>query len=100
MGIGESDQYIYGDIRIVRRSATPCPVCGHPNGDCSGDDSAIPLHVIGAQVFPSLQHEDVFIVQDDVYEERMISPFTKAKVLVARKGFAIPMSQARELGLC
>lgn len=99
MSFGASDQYLFGDIRIARRDANPCPVCGHPSGDCPGE-SGQQVRVLGAEVFPSLNHQDVFMVEDDVYEERMISPFTSARVLVARKGFAIPMTKARELGLC
>jgi hypothetical protein len=73
-------------------------VCGHPTGDCAGEISEH-VRVVGAEVFPSLQREDVFIVQENVYEERAISPFTTARVLAAAKGTAISIDRAKELGL-
>lgn len=87
-----------GSARLVSADRQPCIVCGHPTGDCRGETTEnIPL--VGAQAFPSLGHEDVHVVEEDVYEERQISPFTKAKVLVAAKGTAMPVSRAKELGL-
>lgn len=94
----EKDQYILDGVRLVGREGGPCPVCGHPTGDCSGEEKQ---HVttIGVNIFPSLQHEDVFIVEEDVVEERWISPYTKTNVIVAAKGARISVSKAKELGL-
>lgn len=72
-----------------------CPICGTP--DCAGETSNI--KVFGADLFPSLGHEDVFIPEEDVIEQRQINPLVVARVLVARKGVPIPVSRARELGL-
>lgn len=77
---------------------TPCPVCGHPTGDCTGAAPA-PSHVIGPNIFPSLGHEETIVVQEDVFEERQITQFTKARVLVCRAGSAMPISVARRLGI-
>jgi hypothetical protein len=55
--------------------------------------------VVGANTFPSLEQDEVFIVSEDVWEERAITPFTVARVLVAAKGTSMPLAKAKELGL-
>jgi hypothetical protein len=47
-----------------------------------------------------MDHEEMFVVQEDVWEERPISKLTTTRVLVAKAGKAIPLSKARDLGLC
>lgn len=94
---GHSD-YILGQIKILRATNEPCPVCGHPTGDCAGENSA-PHHIWGAKEVPSMQHENMIFVEQDVIEWRQITPFTKAKVIVARAGQQIPFSRARDLGI-
>lgn len=93
------EEYLYNDIRILRAENGPCPVCGHPTGDCTGDMPP-PQKIFGVGIFQSIPHEEVFIVEEDVYEERPITPFSKGRFKIAKKGDAIPMSKARELGLC
>jgi hypothetical protein len=96
---GMGDEYVLnGEVRIVRAGNGPCIVCGHPTGDCSGDLPA-PTALAGTHAYPSLGHGEIFVVADDVWEKRQITPFTEATVLVARKGAAIPMAKARDLGL-
>lgn len=85
-------------IRILPREEGPCIVCGHPTSDCTGGRTEH-TKVVGANIFPSLKYEDVFIVTEDVLEERWISPFTKTTVIVVSAGTRIPMSKAKELGL-
>lgn len=46
-----------------------------------------------------MEYEETFLVEEDVYEERMLNPFTQSRVKVAVAGTAIPMSKARALGL-
>lgn len=93
----EKDQYILDGVRLLGKEGS-CIVCGHPTGDCPGEDDSH-VRVIGAGIFPSLQHDDVFLVKEDVIEERWISPFTKTTVIVASKGSVISVSKAKELGL-
>jgi len=75
-----------------------CPVCGHPTSDCAPKDQPH-VRVVGADTFKSIESTELFIVAEDVFEERQISPFTKAKVLLYAKGKAIPIAEARKLGL-
>lgn len=98
MTLGGGEPILGGDASIVRADRNPCPVCGHTTGDCAGETTEH-IRVVGAEVFPSLQQEDVFIVEENVYEERAISPFTTARVLAAAKGTAISIDRAKELGL-
>lgn len=91
-------EYLYGDIRFLRADRQPCPICGHPTGDCATTTEP-PDHVAATDTFPSLGHVEMHIVEEDVHEERRISPFTVARILVVRKGQAITVERARELGL-
>lgn len=83
----------------------PCLVCGHPTGDCCGA-STVPVKIIGANIFPSLGYQDVFVVEEDYYENRSIvqgqdwnpEGFHK-KIRRFRKGQVIPMSVAIQHGL-
>jgi hypothetical protein len=73
-------------------------VCGHPTGDCATKNSE-PHHVIGMGIFKTIDQKLTFTVEENVYEERQINPFYKAKVILARKGQKISVDKARELGL-
>ena len=92
-------QVIYGNIEFVPASSEPCIVCGHPTGDCSPVDSGH-VRVAAAGVFPSLGHKEVFVVKEDIFEERQITPFSRSRVLVHRAGKTIPVEEAKKLGLC
>lgn len=94
---GRSETHVAG-ARLLRADRNPCPVCGDPNGDCSGD-SGPPVKIWGLGDIPSLEDEQTIHVDHDVIVERQITPFTKAKVLAAAAGSQIPLSRARELGL-
>ena len=94
---GRSETHIAG-ARLLRADRNPCPVCGDPNGDCSGD-SGPPVRIWGLGDIPSMEDEQTVFVHKDIIQERQITPFTKSKVLVAAAGSQIPLSKARELGL-
>ena len=96
---GREERILGGSARIVRASREACPVCGNPTGDCVGESDP-PIRVFGPDIFPSLQREEVFVSAEDVWREIQITPFTTTRVLVAAKGAAMPMSRAKELGLC
>lgn len=87
-----------GDIVVSIADRGPCPVCGHPTGDCRGD-APPPTHIWGLGTIPSMADSQTVLVEEDIYEERQITPFTKARVLVAKKGKHVPLDKARELGL-
>lgn len=97
---GASPEYILnGEVRILRASFGPCPVCGEPNGNCAGELEP-PKHLAGSNAFPSLGYDDTYVVKEDVWKEVQISNKTKTKVLVAAKGTVMSLSKAQELGLC
>lgn len=92
-------EYIYGDIEITRASREPCLVCGHPTGDCS-DDSAAPHHIFGADsVIQTVKSSQMILVEETIYGEKQISPFTTAKVILAAKGTYVTLEKAKELGI-
>ena len=80
-------------IRGVEFSAAepgPCPICGHPTGDCAPEEHSI--------IFLE-DDENMFTVIEDVIERRWITPNHLAKVLVAPAGKRISRSEAEKLGL-
>lgn len=87
-----------GEVIVSLADRQPCPICGHPTGDCVGD-SGPPHHVWGLGDVPSMEDDQTFLVEENVYEERQITPFTRAKVLLVPKGRHIPLKMAKELGL-
>jgi hypothetical protein len=85
------------DIKFLRADRQPCLVCGHPTGDCSTDTSN-PTHVIGFDV-AGKDNTPLIFLEEDVWEERSITPYTKARVLVYKKGQSIGHDEAKRLGL-
>jgi hypothetical protein len=73
-------------------------VCGHPTGDCAGDNSSH-TRIAGFGMIESLKVVQTFLVEEDVYEERQITPFLKTKVLLYKQGKQIPYLEAERLGL-
>jgi len=91
--------YSIGDnIKITPADRRPCPVCGHPTGDCVGENSE-PSHIIGFGVNEPNPDAQQFVVKEDVYVERQLTPTTKTRVLVAAAGKVISVTQAKNLGL-
>jgi len=91
--------YMIGDnIKITPADRSPCPVCGHPTGDCVGENSE-PDHIVGFG--PDAPNPDAqqFVVKEDVWVERQLTPTTKTRVLVAPAGKVISVTQAKNLGL-
>lgn len=94
----ENGQTRIGEYTVFGADRMPCPVCGHPTGDCVGQ-SPPPTKIWGYGTIPSMEDQQTFLVEEDIFEMRQITPFTKTRVLVAAKGKNIPLAKARELGL-
>lgn len=89
---------LFGEFEILRAERKPCPVCGHPTGDCT--DGLKPDHIIGENMqAESLRHEKMILVEEDIYENRQITPYTSARVLIHRAGTYVTQDRARELGI-
>jgi len=84
-------------IRISRADRQACPVCGHPTGDCT--DGTPPKHIIGFDASSSGGGGITVFVEEDIWEEKPITPYTKARVLVYKKGENISQDEAKRLGL-
>ena len=90
---------LFGDIPFISADREPCIVCGHKTGDCSTDFSA-PKQIFGtSRDFGTLADEQKILVERDIIEVKQITPFTKSRVLVARKGSHITIAKAKELGI-
>ncbi len=95
---GSNHRRIYDDVYLLESKREPCIVCGHPTGDCSGE-SGPPKNIAGFGTTESLIDEQTFLVEEDIYEDRQITPFTKIRVLIHKKGKQIPLREAESLGL-
>lgn len=87
------------DISILRATREPCLVCGHPTGDCDGETGP-PEKIVGLTgVIESLKESQTMLVENDIYENRQITPFTNARVIIHHKGSYITLEQAKNLGI-
>ena len=91
--------FLYEGIRITRADRGPCIVCGHPTGDCKPEDSPPPIKIFGIGLFKSLDDEQTFLIEEDIYEQRQITAKQSVRVKVYKKGQRISMIEARERGL-
>jgi hypothetical protein len=85
-------------VRISRADRQPCPVCGHPTGDCSGD-SGPPRTIWGFNTGSSLDKNQTFYLEEDVVETREIAPGLRTRIIIHAKGKHIPLEEAKNLGL-
>lgn len=85
----------------MKADRSPCPICGHPTGDCVPSDAESPrisLADAGTRM-ESLKESQKILVEEDVFEERQITPFTKITVRIAKKGSYVTLDKAKELGI-
>jgi hypothetical protein len=94
----DSSRRLFDDVYSLSADRQPCIICGHPTGDCTGD-SAPPEVIAGMGVTEKLKEEQTFYLEEDIFVEKQITPFTKAKVLLHKKGSQIPLLEAERLGL-
>ena len=92
---------LFGDVSILRADREACIVCGHPTGDCTPDDhNPQDVHIdLSDSRLESLKDEKLIYVDETIYGERQITPFTTAKVILARAGTYVTAERARELGI-
>jgi hypothetical protein len=91
---------LFGEFEILRAQRQPCPVCGHPTGDCTDENIVKPDHIIGENFqSTSLKDQKMILVEEDIYENRQITPYTTTRVLIHRKGSYVTLDRARELGI-
>lgn len=93
----EDSEWVLPDVRSIRASRTPCPVCGHPTGDCTGSTPP-PVRILASERERRKVDPGV-LVEEDIYEEVYITERTKTKVLVAKAGTYIDTEKAINLGL-
>jgi hypothetical protein len=89
----------FDDVSFLGADRQPCMICGHPTGDCSGDSPKLENKTIAGFGVSGLESRITFLVEEDIYEERQITPFTKTKVMLHKKGKQISFDEARRLGL-
>ncbi len=97
--IFRNNDYVLGNIPITKADRQPCFVCGHPTGDCKPEHQEEPYIAFTSTVIQTMKEQQLVLVKETVYGERQISPFTKAKVILARKGSYVTVEKAIELGI-
>ena len=90
----------FPDGYIIHATREPCPVCGHPTGDCKGDEDA-PHRIVGwGEESPnSMKRAQMVYLEEDIWEDRQITPGRMTKILKHRAGSSIPYEEAKSLGL-
>lgn len=97
--MSDTPEMLFGDIPFLSARREPCIICGHLTGDCT-TPTAEPKHIIGVSTpLGTLSNDQKVLVEKDVIEETQITPFTKAKILVARAGTYVTVERAKELGI-
>ncbi len=100
-GFGEISIFEDGmsGVRITRADRMPCPVCGHPSGDCTGDSEPLDQGTVwGYDTNSTLDGVVMFYLEEDYIEEREIAPGITTKVVIHKKGKQIPLVEAKKLG--
>jgi hypothetical protein len=88
------------DVSILRATREPCPVCGHPTGDCTGPGQTAPPEPVFRPEREVPRYDDpVVLVTEDIWQDVRITSLTKTRVLVAKAGTYLPLAKAREYGL-
>ena len=90
---------LFGDIPFYAANRQPCIICGHPTGDCTGElTDHVKIFGVHHSTTTTDQKTEI-LVEEDVVAETQITPFTRAKVLLARKGTYVSVARAKELGI-
>jgi hypothetical protein len=94
---GDEFEMVLPDVRALRASRTPCPVCGHPTGDCVGSTPP-PVRILASER-ERRKIDPGVLVAEDIYEDVYLTERTKTTVLVAKAGTYIDTEKAIALGL-
>lgn len=94
----QSEHEEIGGAIYLRATRRPCPVCGHPTGDCGGESSEPLQNIWGYNTGSSLDLNQTFLIEEDYFEEREVGPNLFVKILVYPKGKQIPLIKAKEMG--
>ena len=95
---GFNSKHVFEEGFDLDANRQPCLVCGHPTGDCAGD-SGPPQKIFGLGITEEYKKKHKIIVEEDIYEEKHITPFAKVKVIKYKRGSHIPYEEAERLGL-
>lgn len=95
---GEYREQVYEGVSILRAQHGPCPVCGHPTGDCAGELPPT-KRVIGLGTIPSMRAKQTVLVDKDIIEEVEISHGIKTKIVRAKAGTYVSVDDAVALGI-
>lgn len=101
MSISGSHQDGKDGSSFLAADRQPCLVCGHPTGDCVDETqkSEIGKLVINVSNLETFKGVQKILVEQDMFEERQVSPYAKITIRIARKGSYVTVDRAKELGI-
>ena len=99
--IFNSQDRIFGDIPILKADRESCLVCGHPTGDCTPEHhNPQDIHIAFVNSnLETIKDEKLIYVDETIYGIKQITPYTTARVILARKGSFVTLEKAKELGI-
>lgn len=90
-------------IPVIRANREACPVCQHPTGDCAQHEDIEPAglnHIAFTDsTIETMKEVQTVLVEENIYEDRQITPFTKTRVIIHHKGSYVTVDKAKELGI-
>ena len=96
-GHAKPREYILGGrVEILRREGF-CPVCGHPSGDCTGDEHAGINSTITQEAPDS--GDKTHYVDRDVYGDKQVGTGHWKRAVIVPAGTWITAQPAKKLGL-
>lgn len=93
-----NSEQLFDGVRLLRAEHGPCPVCGHPTGDCAGPER-VNNKVVGLGTIPSMRASQTVYVDEDIIEDFEISKGVWTKIIRARAGTYVSVDTAVQLGI-
>lgn len=95
---GNEPVEIVNGIKVHKATLSPCPVCGHPTGNCTGNsESPKIIHTIAG--LSTMDESGLYFLDEDYYEIQEIVTGVNIKKLIHKKGSMVSLKIATELGL-
>lgn len=94
---GQGEREEINGIAYLRATRSPCPVCGHPTGDCQGEENEL-KQIWGYNTSSTLDDNQTFTIREDYWVTHEIMPGVNMRKLMYKKGKVISLLEARELG--
>ena len=79
--IFKSKNYLFGEYEVISSDRQPCPVCGHPTGDCIPEGHEEPVVAFSQVRTENNDTIRLVLVKEDVYITKQVSPYATSRIL-------------------